>query len=135
MFHDFVAKCLTKEPRLRPTAAEMLKVVFVVNVCTFFTSMYKLGLCRIFYLILFCVMIMDINGFFVVLFICPPTIIYCPQNRILSLRMNSKHICTKCFGDTLANIQFELKYWTGKSMTLFSSTHCLATFVFTLTQQ
>ena len=26
MFHDFVAKCLTKEPRLRPTASEMLKV-------------------------------------------------------------------------------------------------------------
>lgn len=25
-FHDFVAKCLTKEPRLRPTASEMLKV-------------------------------------------------------------------------------------------------------------
>lgn len=70
---------------------------------------------------------MDINGFYVVLFICPPTIISCPQNQILSLRMNSKHIYTKCFGDTLASIQFELKYWTGKSMTLFSSTHCLAT--------
>ncbi|KAK7274975.1 hypothetical protein RIF29_16078 [Crotalaria pallida] len=27
-FHDFVAKCLTKEPRLRPTAAEMLKHKF-----------------------------------------------------------------------------------------------------------
>ena len=26
MFHDFIAKCLTKEPRLRPTASEMLKV-------------------------------------------------------------------------------------------------------------
>lgn len=26
VFHDFVAKCLTKEPRLRPTALEMLKV-------------------------------------------------------------------------------------------------------------
>lgn len=26
VFHDFVAKCLTKEPRLRPTASEMLKV-------------------------------------------------------------------------------------------------------------
>lgn len=26
IFHDFVAKCLTKEPRLRPTAFEMLKV-------------------------------------------------------------------------------------------------------------
>ncbi|KAF2325468.1 hypothetical protein GH714_029060 [Hevea brasiliensis] len=25
VFHDFVAKCLTKEPRLRPTASEMLK--------------------------------------------------------------------------------------------------------------
>ncbi|XP_027361671.1 uncharacterized protein LOC113869515 isoform X2 [Abrus precatorius] len=27
-FHDFVAKCLTKEPRLRPTACEMLKHKF-----------------------------------------------------------------------------------------------------------
>ncbi|XP_057748190.1 serine/threonine-protein kinase 1 isoform X2 [Arachis stenosperma] len=27
-FHDFVAKCLTKEPRLRPTASEMLKHKF-----------------------------------------------------------------------------------------------------------
>ncbi|WZZ68449.1 hypothetical protein YC2023_079819 [Brassica napus] len=26
VFHDFVAKCLTKEPRLRPTADEMLKL-------------------------------------------------------------------------------------------------------------
>lgn len=26
VFHDFVAKCLTKEPRARPTAIEMLKV-------------------------------------------------------------------------------------------------------------
>ncbi|RYR68577.1 hypothetical protein Ahy_A03g015061 [Arachis hypogaea] len=26
IFHDFVAKCLTKEPRLRPTESEMLKV-------------------------------------------------------------------------------------------------------------
>nr|XP_025687837.1 serine/threonine-protein kinase 25 isoform X2 [Arachis hypogaea] len=25
IFHDFVAKCLTKEPRLRPTESEMLK--------------------------------------------------------------------------------------------------------------
>ncbi|XP_061989961.1 serine/threonine-protein kinase 1 [Rosa rugosa] len=29
VFHDFVAKCLTKEPRLRPTAAEMLKHKFI----------------------------------------------------------------------------------------------------------
>lgn len=30
VFHDFIAKCLTKEPRLRPTATEMLKVC---NIC------------------------------------------------------------------------------------------------------
>lgn len=36
MFHDFVAKCLTKEPRLRPTASEMLKVVFLVKGSTFY---------------------------------------------------------------------------------------------------
>ncbi|KAJ4959679.1 hypothetical protein NE237_019589 [Protea cynaroides] len=29
VFHDFIAKCLTKEPRLRPTAAEMLKHKFI----------------------------------------------------------------------------------------------------------
>ncbi|XP_077211283.1 protein kinase superfamily protein isoform X2 [Tasmannia lanceolata] len=29
VFHDFVAKCLTKEPRLRPTAPEMLKHKFI----------------------------------------------------------------------------------------------------------
>jgi len=29
-FHDFVAKCLTKEPRLRPTASEMLKVCLIL---------------------------------------------------------------------------------------------------------
>ncbi|XP_010260485.1 PREDICTED: serine/threonine-protein kinase dst1 [Nelumbo nucifera] len=29
VFHDFVAKCLTKEPRLRPTATEMLKHKFI----------------------------------------------------------------------------------------------------------
>ncbi|KNA20317.1 hypothetical protein SOVF_053080 isoform A [Spinacia oleracea] len=29
IFHDFVAKCLTKEPRLRPTAPEMLKHKFI----------------------------------------------------------------------------------------------------------
>ncbi|KAL2510101.1 Protein kinase superfamily protein [Forsythia ovata] len=29
VFHDFVAKCLTKEPRLRPTAAEMLTHKFI----------------------------------------------------------------------------------------------------------
>ncbi|KAI3976718.1 hypothetical protein MKX01_008576 [Papaver californicum] len=29
IFHDFVAKCLTKEPRLRPTATEMLKHKFI----------------------------------------------------------------------------------------------------------
>ncbi|XP_078430143.1 protein kinase superfamily protein isoform X2 [Wolffia australiana] len=29
LFHDFVAKCLTKEPRLRPTAVEMLKHKFI----------------------------------------------------------------------------------------------------------
>ncbi|XP_074309625.1 serine/threonine-protein kinase 1-like [Silene latifolia] len=28
IFHDFVAKCLTKEPRLRPTASEMVKHKF-----------------------------------------------------------------------------------------------------------
>jgi serine/threonine protein kinase len=29
IFHDFIAKCLTKEPRLRPTAGEMLKHKFI----------------------------------------------------------------------------------------------------------
>ncbi|PIA63115.1 hypothetical protein AQUCO_00200856v1 [Aquilegia coerulea] len=29
LFHDFVAKCLTKEPRLRPIATEMLKHKFI----------------------------------------------------------------------------------------------------------
>ncbi|XP_058081796.1 serine/threonine-protein kinase 1 isoform X2 [Magnolia sinica] len=29
VFHDFIAKCLTKEPRLRPTAVEMLKHKFI----------------------------------------------------------------------------------------------------------
>lgn len=29
VFHDFIAKCLTKEPRLRPTATEMLKHKFI----------------------------------------------------------------------------------------------------------
>ncbi|XP_019164855.1 PREDICTED: serine/threonine-protein kinase 3-like [Ipomoea nil] len=29
VFHDFIAKCLTKDPRLRPTAAEMLKHKFI----------------------------------------------------------------------------------------------------------
>ncbi|XP_015164770.1 serine/threonine-protein kinase dst1-like [Solanum tuberosum] len=28
-FHDFVAKCLTKDPRLRATASEMLKHEFI----------------------------------------------------------------------------------------------------------
>lgn len=50
MFHDFVAKCLTKEPRLRPTAAEMLKVVFLVNVCMFYV---QIGIVQIFYFIFF----------------------------------------------------------------------------------
>lgn len=31
VFHDFVAKCLTKDPRLRPTAAEMLKVAIILG--------------------------------------------------------------------------------------------------------
>ncbi|KAH7849471.1 hypothetical protein Vadar_018324 [Vaccinium darrowii] len=29
VFHDFIAKCLTKEPRLRPTASELLKHKFI----------------------------------------------------------------------------------------------------------
>ncbi|CAL9772231.1 unnamed protein product [Musa acuminata subsp. burmannicoides] len=29
LFHDFIAKCLTKDPRLRPTATEMLKHKFI----------------------------------------------------------------------------------------------------------
>nr|CAD1819429.1 unnamed protein product [Ananas comosus var. bracteatus] len=29
LFHDFIAKCLTKDPRLRPSAAEMLKVLHI----------------------------------------------------------------------------------------------------------
>ncbi|XVE85727.1 hypothetical protein DITRI_Ditri17bG0114100 [Diplodiscus trichospermus] len=29
VFHDFIAKCLTKDPRLRPTASEMLKHKFI----------------------------------------------------------------------------------------------------------
>ncbi|KAL6983319.1 non-specific serine,threonine protein kinase [Sarracenia purpurea var. burkii] len=29
VFHDFIAKCLTKEPRLRPAASEMLKHKFI----------------------------------------------------------------------------------------------------------
>lgn len=29
VFHDFIAKCLTKEPRLRPSATEMLKHKFI----------------------------------------------------------------------------------------------------------
>ncbi|KAK4841239.1 hypothetical protein QYF36_001251 [Acer negundo] len=37
VFHDFVAKCLTKEPRLRPTAAEMLKHKFIER-CKFGAS-------------------------------------------------------------------------------------------------
>ncbi|KAK3189399.1 hypothetical protein Dsin_028960 [Dipteronia sinensis] len=37
VFHDFVAKCLTKEPRLRPTAAEMLKHKFIKR-CKFGAS-------------------------------------------------------------------------------------------------
>jgi serine/threonine protein kinase len=30
-FHDFLAKCLEKSPKLRPTATEMLKHPFVAN--------------------------------------------------------------------------------------------------------
>ncbi|XP_010523369.1 PREDICTED: serine/threonine-protein kinase 4-like [Tarenaya hassleriana] len=37
VFHDFVAKCLTKEPRLRPTAAELLKHKFIER-CKFGAS-------------------------------------------------------------------------------------------------
>ncbi|KAK0573440.1 hypothetical protein LWI29_008036 [Acer saccharum] len=37
VFHDFVAKCLTKEPRLRPTAAEILKHKFIER-CKFGAS-------------------------------------------------------------------------------------------------
>ncbi|KAA8529318.1 hypothetical protein F0562_033883 [Nyssa sinensis] len=37
VFHDFIAKCLTKEPRLRPTAAEMLKHKFIEK-CKFGAS-------------------------------------------------------------------------------------------------
>ncbi|XP_078179839.1 protein kinase superfamily protein isoform X2 [Carex rostrata] len=33
LFHDFIAKCLTKDPRLRPTAAEMVKHKFIER-CT-----------------------------------------------------------------------------------------------------
>ncbi|MCH84203.1 serine/threonine-protein kinase dst1 [Trifolium medium] len=30
-FHDFVANCLTKEPRLRPAASEMFKMTELVQ--------------------------------------------------------------------------------------------------------
>ena len=33
LFHDFVAKCLTKDPRSRPAASEMLKVMHANYVC------------------------------------------------------------------------------------------------------
>lgn len=33
LFHDFVAKCLTKDPRSRPAASEMLKVMHSNYVC------------------------------------------------------------------------------------------------------